>query len=170
MSNLSADFGQLLCAVVGEYEPKRPQAGKLYTFTLKDYGARRWDDSSLAQQWRDCLEDFDIIVTWNGIRFDVPFLNTRLRHRGMREVRVQHHIDLLYTSRFKLKLTSNGLDHVSRYLRCKVSKTHMQPDQWGKAMGGNVPAYRYIIRHCQRDVRVLAEVYDKIHHLIREIK
>ena len=170
MSNLNADFGQLLCACVCEYDTTKPQGGKIHTFTLHDYEDKRWDDSRLAKAWRDCMEDFDIIVTWNGIRFDVPFLNTRLRHRGMREVRLSHHIDLMYTARFKLRLASATLDHVSSFLGCKVKKTRMQPDQWGRAMGGHRPSYAYILNHCKLDVRVLAEVYDKTRHLIREIK
>jgi uncharacterized protein YprB with RNaseH-like and TPR domain len=170
MSNLSADFGQLLCACVVEYAADRPTGVNLRTFALGDYDKRRWDDRSLAVAWRDALEEYDVIVTWNGIRFDLPFLNTRLRRWGLRELRSPKHRDLMFTARYKLRLSNAKMDTVAQFLKCKVHKTPMQPEQWTMAMGGHHPSYRYIIRHCQNDVKVLAEAWAKMKHLVGEIK
>lgn len=170
MSNLAADFGQLLCACICEYKPSPPFYTGLRTFTLHDYTDRRWDDRSLAREWRNAMEEFDIIVTWNGIKFDVPFLNTRLRRWGDKEVLIKHHKDLMYTARYKLRLSNAKLDTVAQFLRCKVHKTPMQMERWTMAMGGHEPSYGYILRHCQNDVKVLAEVWEKSKHLVTEIK
>lgn len=170
MSNLSADFGQLLCACVCEYKPSAPYYTNLRTFTLKDYEKRRWDDKSLALQWRDALEQYDIVVTWNGIKFDVPFLNTRLQRWGCKEVRVQRHKDLMYTARYKLRLSSAKLETVSKFYNVEDEKTKMEPERWTMAMGGHKASYNYIIDHCKRDVKVLAQVWEKSKHLVVEIK
>lgn len=170
MSNLSADFGQLLCACICEYKPGKPFWTKMRTFQLGNYKDKRWDDKSLAREWRDALEEYDIVASWNGIKFDVPFLNTRLERHGLREVRIAHHKDLMYTARFRLRLSSNSLDNVARFTGVEASKNRMDPEQWTKAMGGHRPSYDYILGHCQRDVKVLAQVWEKTKHLITDIK
>lgn len=170
MSGLKADFGQLLCACICEYKPKAPYFTNLQTFQLRDYKGKRWDDKSLAVAWRDAMEAYDIIVTWNGIKFDVPFLNTRLERWGEHEVRVARHKDLMYTARYKLRLSNNRLDTVARFLKCPVEKTSMQPEQWTMAMGGYKPAYDYIVAHCKLDVAVLAWCWEMTKKHVTEIK
>lgn len=170
MSNLSADFGQLLCACIVEYDPHHITGANLQTFTLADYDGKRWNDKGLAKAWRDALQEYDIMVTWNGIKFDVPFLNTRLRRWGLKELRSPRHKDLLYTARYKMRLSSNRLDNVAQFLGCQVSKTPMQPEQWTMAMGGHKPSYQYIVTHCRNDVRVLAECWERMKHLVGAIE
>lgn len=170
MSNLSADYGQLLCWCNCLYDTEKEGPGKVFTYKLHDYSKHRWDDKKLAMQIRDAIESFDLIVSWNGIKFDIPFLNTRLKYWGMKEVKVKRHKDLLYTSRFKLRLSNNKLDTVARYLGCKVEKTSVDPARWTMALGGHKESYNYIIDHCQRDVKVLAEVYAQLKDVMGEVK
>jgi len=175
MSNLSADFGQLLCACTVEYNPadrKKPWAN-LQTFILRDYDNTRWDDKSLAMAWRNSLEDYDIAVTWNGIRFDVPFLETRCRRWSLKSPAIPRHKDLLYTARYKMRLHANKLDDVAEHLQIErkyhVKKTRMEPERWTMALGGHKPSYNYIITHCQNDVKVLACIWEEIKHLVTNI-
>lgn len=184
MSNLDANFGQLLCACIVEYKAPRPGSPlsatnppwtNMRTFALTNYSDKRWDDRGLAKDWRNALEDYDIIVTWNGIKFDIPFLNTRLLARWHeRELRSPRHKDLMYTARFKLRMNNATLDNVAQTLgigsKYGVAKTPMRPAQWTMAMGGHRPSYNYILRHCQNDVKVLAGVWQEIKHLAGEIK
>jgi len=170
MSNLSADYGQLLCWCHCEYDPIKDRPGKLTTFTLHDYRGKRWDDLSLAKEITTALQQYDLIVSWNGIKFDLPFLNTRLQYWKQREAKVKRHKDLLYTARYKLRLSNNKLDTVARYLGCSVEKTSVDPARWTMALGGHYPSYQYIVDHCQRDVRVLGEVYSKLKDLMGEVK
>jgi DNA polymerase elongation subunit (family B) len=183
MSNLQADFGQLLCASVCEFRPltdRQLKAGQrpwtnLRTFTLGDYANKRWDDRSLAVEWRDALQEYDIIVTWNGIKFDIPFLNTRLGRWGEKELSGGvRHKDLMYTARYKLRLASASLDNVATFLNLHekygVKKTRMEPERWTMALGGHLPSFRYILHHCELDVRVLAGAWQETKHLVTEIK
>src|SRR6266403_1464490 len=100
-SSLDAEYGQLLCAVIGEYRSEAPLAPQLKVYTLADYENCRWDDRSLACNMRDDLEQFDLVLTYNGARFDLPFLNTRLIETGERGARLRRHKDLLYVMRHK---------------------------------------------------------------------
>ena len=176
MNNLDADgWGQMLCWSRAEYQPKKDKPwANIKTFELRDYKNRRWDDRGLAVDVRDDLEQFDIVVSWNGIMFDIPFLNTRLRSYGCKEVRLNHHKDLMYTARYKLKLSSASLANVQDYLRIQqkygTAKTIMDKNHWRKAMCGVRRSYDYIIRHNVEDVKVLAAVWQEIKHLVGEIK
>ena len=176
MTNLDADgWGQLLCASVAEYggNPKRPWH-RMETFLLKDFKKRRWDDRGLALQWRNRLEAADVIVTWNGIKFDLPFLNTRLRSYGLRETRVKRHKDLMYTARFKLRLSSASLKNVQAFLRIEqrygCGKTELDKNHWRKAMTGVSASYQYIVRHNIEDVKVLACAWEELKDIAGEIK
>lgn len=179
MTNLAADgFGQLLCAVVGEYSaPQKPGQRpwkNIQVFTLDDYRRRRWDDKGLAKRWRDCLEQYDIITTWNGLTFDFKFLETRLAEHGLRGARFALHKDLLYTARYKLRLSSNSLQNVSEFYRIedryKIAKTHLDKKRWRMAIGGHEPSYQYIVHHCVNDVKVLGALWHEMKGLITEIK
>ena len=114
------------------------------------------------------------VVTWNGLKFDVPFLETRLRRWGLGPLAIARHKDLLYTARYKLRLHANKLDDVAEHLGVRrkygVAKTKLEPERWTMALGGHEPSYRYIVTHCQEDVKVLACVWQEIKHLVTEIK
>lgn len=174
MSNLNADFGQLLCAGIAEYQDGKVPWKNVQIFTLQDYDGDRWRDGGLARKWRDALQKYDIVVTWNGIKFDIPFLNTRLQRWGSKEVMLGKHKDLMYTARFKMRLHSASLESVSSHLRINdkygIAKTKMTPERWTMALGGHKPSYGYIIKHCVLDVKVLAAVWQEIKHLVTDIK
>jgi len=173
MTNLNPKFGQLLCACVLAYNPEDDRGGRLTTLVLDDYVTQRWDDSGLARAWRDEIEQYDIIVTWNGKHFDLPFLDARLGEYGLRPLQAPRHEDLMFTFRRHLRcmhIANSKLDTVARHLRLPVQKTPMIPQQWVKAIGGHRPSYDRIITHCEHDVRVLAAAWPRAKHLVREIK
>ena len=170
-SNLQADYGQLLCGCILEYDPnKKTGFGKMHTFELPDYKGKRYDDKKLAMQVRDQLHRYDIIVGYNSYQFDLPFLNTRLEQWNCKGCLPRRHIDLMYTVRYKLRLHSSSLLSAQHALRLTESKTSIKPTAWVRAMGGDHASYRYIIDHCKKDVKVLCELFVKTKHLIREIK
>jgi len=166
MTNLNADYGQLLCWCICEYDTKKPYYTNMRTFKLHDYKNARWDDSGLAKDIKEAMSEYDLVVSWNGRRFDIPFLNTRLEDAQLDTYKVNRHLDLLYTSRFKLKLSNNKLDTVSKYLKAPANKTFLDPVTWRRAMGGDKKSYEYIIKHCQIDVAILAHVYHRLRPMI----
>lgn len=159
---LDARFGQLLCGVVGAHNSADPEEPILRTYTLADYEDERWDDQALAKGLRDELERFDLIVTYNGARFDIPFLNTRLKRHRLRGVRVARHKDLLYVMRGRFRLNSNRLEVVEEFVLGQRAKTRLDPEVWRKAIMGHEESYAYVVDHCQQDVAVLARLWNEI--------
>lgn len=174
-TGLTADgWDQMLCACIAEYKPTGKQPwGKIQTFTLKDYKNKRWCDKELAHNLEKALDKFDIVVSWNGIRFDEPFQRTRLAEYGLHMRPYKRHKDLMFTAKFKLRMSSASLDRVSDFLgvyaKYNCKKTKLDRIQWRKAICGHEASYRYIVRHCQEDVKVLAAVWEELRPLISKI-
>ena len=174
-TGLTADgWDQLLVGCIASYNPtgKKPW-GRVQTFTLGDYKNKRWDDKQLGLDIARAANKFDIIVTWNGIRFDEPFHRTRLIEYGVQMKPYNRHKDLMFTAKFKLRMSSASLDRVSDFLgvyeKYNCKKTKLDRIQWRKAICGHEASYRYIVRHCQEDVKVLAAVWEELRPLISKI-
>lgn len=166
MSNLNADFGILLCGVVKEYQ------GKSVILRLDDMPGYKKDmgsDRLLAIALREAIQPFDIIVTYNGRRFDVPYLNSRLAKYEEPPLERQKHIDLLYTVRYGLKLHSASLNSVQQFFELPTAKTQMEAARWIRALTGSKTDFDYIVDHCVKDVKLLEEVFNRVKHLVRNI-
>lgn len=161
---LDADFGQLLCGVIGEYRTEAPCEPNLLVYELEDFKspAGRCNDRDLAVRIRDRLEEYDLVIGYNSVRFDRPFLDTRLTAYKERGVRIQRHKDLLYTMRGKFRLGSNSLKNVGKFLFGDTIKTEMSKTCWRQAHAGLRASYDEVIYHCQQDVIELARVWDEI--------
>lgn len=182
-SGLDADgWNTVLCGCIVEYQPPTFADGKLTkppwtnlrTFRREQYKDELWDDYYLARAIMKAIQEYDICVSWNGIKFDESFLETRLREYGIHGQRWKRHKDALYTARYKLRMSSNTLDNVADfhhvYRKYGVKKTKLDRHRWRMAIRGNKQAYQYVVSHCQEDVRVLACVWEEIKDLVNEIK
>lgn len=172
-SNLSADYGIVLCGVIKSVHNGKPTI--LRWDEQRSFKKKPWDDKELIVSIREELEKHDIIVSYNGKRFDVPFLNARLLHYGERTLKPMKHVDLYYITRWKFNISRNSLDNLSQFLDIEDRKTKIDGNLWVRALvGAGKPkgkkAMDYIIDHCIKDVLVLEECYMKVKDLINYIK
>lgn len=171
MSNLDANFGQVLCAVVkterGDTNIVRfdNQVAHLNGFNSL------YTDRETVLAIRSLLESFvgDIWVSYNGKKFDIPFLDTRLLIHGERPVTQGMHLDPLYIARYKLRLNNNRLDTVAKALGVDSSKTAIEPGYWIPALRGDRASMDYVVDHCVRDVAVLEEVFNKLRPFVDKV-
>lgn len=155
-TNLSADFGVVLCGVV------KPGHGKPIVFRADKLNPKwdtaRDDDSAVVKAIVAELSKHDIWVAHNGAKFDVPFLRTRLLRWGLEQLPNAKLIDPVWLARNKLRMSFNSLGQVANLLSCNT-KTEVRPDQWLRAsLGGCRKAMDYIVKHCVADVLVLEQV------------
>ena len=160
--NWGADLGVIFCMgwkVLGE--------SKVHIESLWD--TRRsdeLDDKELCLRMRKILEDADLLITYNGIQCDIPFLQTRLLHHGLDPLVPTAHKDVYYTARHKLKLSRNRLYDVQTFLGLKNEKSPVNLIQWLRALIGNKKAQQEILYHCKQDVLVLEDAYMKLRPLM----
>lgn len=154
-TNLSADFGVLLCAAI------KPAGRNVRIFRADVYPAwkkRRSDDREVLADIVAELDRFDIWIIHNGARFDVPFLRTRLLKHGLAPLPSKKLIDPVLLARNKLRMSYNGLDQIANHLGVN-RKTEVKPDMWLRAsLDGDREAMDYIVRHCVNDVLTLEDV------------
>lgn len=155
-TNLTADFGVVLCGVVkgDATEPKIFRADDLN----RRWRAKRSDDSAVVKAIVAELEQYDIWIAHNGAKFDVPYLRSRLLRHGAGELPVKKLVDPVLLARNKLRLSYNSLEKVADHLGCN-SKTTVDPSMWLRAaLDGEREAMDYIVEHCVQDVLVLEKV------------
>lgn len=77
---------------------------------------RDGDDLMVVVDTIKAIEKADLIVTFNGRKFDEKVLNTRALHHGLPSIRYPKHIDLMQEVKKKFRFPSNSMQNISMYL------------------------------------------------------
>jgi uncharacterized protein YprB with RNaseH-like and TPR domain len=115
----------------------------------------------------------DVIVTWAGAGFDIPFLTTRLLKHGLdpQQFLGKTCIDLNEIVKRHLRLTFTYLDHVCEFFNVERKDMLMGldvPFLYVKAMEGDTSALKRIKQHCLDDLRVTRELFLKLKPLLKQ--
>ena len=163
-SNLSADFGMILCVgykVVGEGRPR--------VLSILDYNETNplRAEKRLLKDISAVLLSADVWVYQFGMYYDLPFVNSRLLYHGLPVLPPNFPaVDTWKVSRNRLKLRNNRLVTISEFLGTKDEKNPIKGEQWIRALAGHRPSMGYIVDHCRLDVLVLEEVYLRLRPLV----
>lgn len=158
----NADTGFIICYVIKEYH-KNKYYESCITKKDVDLGSFKLD-TNVVRNLVDDMKRFDVLVTFNGSRFDIPYSRTRaLKHKfDYPKYGDIKHIDLYYMVKYKLKLGHNSLESACRLFGIK-GKNHVDFAIWQRAGYGDEKALAYILNHCRKDVRDCTEkLYDRI--------
>ncbi len=117
------------------------------------------------------LNEFEIVTTWNGRFFDLPFLTTRLLAHKLdpRPFIRMRHIDLNEVVKNRLKLTFTYLDHVCDFFGIEKKRGTMGmdvPRLYVKALEGDRKALGAIREHCLDDLQATRKVYLRLKPLL----
>ncbi len=159
-SNLDADFGKTICFGYKFKGQKYPNSISVLDDPnfLKN---NKFNDFYVLKMCSEVFSKADVVCSWYGKRFDVPFLNTRLLFNKLPPLPPIIHIDGWEIARYGLKFHSNRLESVSSFLNIE-EKTKLRPEIWSDAISGHKDSIKYIIEHCLQDVVVLEQAYEKI--------
>jgi uncharacterized protein YprB with RNaseH-like and TPR domain len=128
------------------------------------------NDRDLVNAYARALEEYDILVSWNGKLFDIPVISARLAYHRLRPLIKGKHIDAMYyASGGSMRLGRRSLQSVSEYFNTDNRKSPLSVRIWDKAMSGSEPDYQLIKEHCDADVLVLREVFDALKEQIANI-
>ncbi len=165
-SNLSADFGIVLCVGFKEVDGPTPQVYNILDYTTTDKDLIRAEKRLLVDVSSRLL-DCDVWLTHYGTWYDIVFVNTRLLYHKLPIIPPTFaHLDTWKIARNRLKLRNNRLITISEFLGTQEEKNAIKPEQWIRALGGHKPSMAYIVEHCRRDVVVLEEVYQRLRPLV----
>lgn len=77
---------------------------------------RTGNDLHVVVSMIEAIQSADLIVTFNGKKFDVKLLNTRALFWGLPPIKYPKHIDLMQDAKRQFKFPSNSMQNISMYL------------------------------------------------------
>jgi uncharacterized protein YprB with RNaseH-like and TPR domain len=121
-------------------------------------------DKDLTKELIDTINKFDRVITYYGIRFDIPFIKTRAEKWGLDfpAYRDLWQTDVYFIAKANLLLHSTRLMHVCDLLGIPNKEHKLIPDIWMKAKSGHVPSLEWIFTHCQEDVTSLEMAHERL--------
>jgi len=152
-TGLKANFDIMLCYSI------KPRGEKgIITRSILDYEWSMKGEKALVRQLIKDIKRFDMLVTYNGTYYDIPFIRSRALRHGLKppEYMELYHRDLYFVAKSRLSAHRKNLGTVAPLVGVR-GKTDIDPKNWEAAVFGDKRAIREIIRHNIGDVEVLAE-------------
>jgi len=119
------------------------------------------DDSRIVASLWKLLDEADIVIAHNGVKFDVPNLLTRFVVNDMTPPSPFQNIDTLKVARRQFGFTHNSLNALAKIFGFDV-KLETNFDLWKKSVDGDKQALKYMEEYNVEDVRLLEQVYLKL--------
>jgi len=122
-------------------------------------------DKRLVRELLDELQNIDIVITYYGTRFDLPFFRSRTLYWGydFPAYGSIYHFDVYYRARALLCTHRKSLDAVTTFLGIE-GKTHLRIGDWFKAAYGNEAMLKIILEHNLQDVIILEKLFDRLEY------
>lgn len=124
------------------------------------------DDKQLLKGIWKLIDDADIIITQNGVSFDIKKLNARFVLNGMPPPSSFKHVDTKRIASKKFAFTSNKLEYMTNKLCTKYKKLKHNKfsgfELWSECLKGNLEAWNEMEKYNKYDVLSLEELYLKL--------
>lgn len=149
--NQVVQSGYVLCWAAKWLDQK-----KLHYRSLKDSS-----EEDMLQGIYDLVNEADIVIHYNGDRFDMPTLNKEFALFDLDPPAPYQSIDLLKVVRKNFRLESNKMDYVCQMfgLGEKVSVTF---ELWRDCIAGDRKAWALMKKYNKQDVLLLESLYERL--------
>jgi DNA polymerase elongation subunit (family B) len=137
-------------------------AAKWYQEDEIFYRDERKGTERMVRAIHKLLSEADVVITYNGLKFDIPMLNNEFIKLRLDPIKPQKHIDLYRTARSQFKLASNKLAYVARYLGLGDKVENKGFKLWLGCMAGNKDDWALMQEYNIGDVTLLEKVYDAL--------
>lgn len=122
------------------------------------------DDKKILQKLWNLLDEADIVITQNGIKFDHKKINARFIINGMKPPSPFKMVDTLVIAKKHFAFTSNKLEYLSNTLNKKFRKLTKERkfngfELWKQCLAGNRDAWAEMKKYNVRDVYALEETF-----------
>lgn len=115
----------------------------------------------MVQNMHKLLNQADVVVHYNGSRFDIPTLNKEFLELGMLPPAPYKQVDLLRTARQQFRFPSNKLDYIAQALGLGKKHRHEGFELWIKCMNRDKEAWQTMEKYNVQDVVLLEKVYQR---------
>jgi len=108
------------------------------------------------------LDSADVVVHYNGLKFDIPTLNKEFIRYGFTPPSPYKQLDLLQVCRRTFRFESNKLAYVSDALSIGSKVKHEGFELWIKCMENEPKALKRMEKYNKGDVRLLEKLYRRL--------
>jgi len=121
----------------------------------------RNDPVSMHRNLHELLCKADVVVSYNGKKFDIPWVQTGFVTYGMRPPTFAH-IDLLHVVRRQFKFPSYKLEYVVKALGVGEKTPNAGFDLWKRCMAGDQDAWKLMEEYNINDTLLLDKLYNRV--------
>ena len=159
-SSLVADFG--FCIGWKILDNDDNMYGRMVT--KEEVLGLKTPDKYLMKELIETLKNFDIMYTYNGTRFDFPFVRTRsvINKLDFPTFGSLKHKDVYYIVKNKFRLHRKSLEVACEMLLGNSNKTHWMGKHWIGAVQGKTESWGFIDDHCEKDVKDLKKLTEYV--------
>jgi len=156
---LKADFGIVLTWCVKFKGDKHIYSAIINKKDLEN----RTFDKRIIKELLDVLENVDVVVTYYGTNFDIPFLRTRAERWRLPFPKFGYiyHWDLYYKVKRLFATHRKSLGVITHFLGIE-GKTPLDPELWFIAKYGDTKALKQILEHNEQDVIILEKLHERL--------
>jgi len=158
-TSLDASYGRLICVCFKFFDEDEVRSRSI-RWVRQEPALLDW----VVQQY----SQVGVLVTHNGRAFDFAYINARLMQHGMPPLEPIKHVDLLYQAK-KLRTRGSSLDATAKDLKFKYQKYEVPAWRWVLAAEGDKESIAEIVKHCEQDVRMTQEEFERLEPLIVRI-
>lgn len=128
----------------------------------KVYYASIYDNTKeeMLEQVHAMMDEADVIVHYNGKKFDIPTLNREFVLNRMAPPSPSKQVDVLEHVKRRFRFPSNKLDYVSNALGVGNKHKHEGHTLWIKCMNMVPAAWATMKKYNVQDIKILEKVYD----------
>ena len=123
---------------------------------------RTWRDEDMYETLANLLNEADVIVTYNGDKFDLKHINREFVTRCIRPPRPCASVDLLQVVRKRFNFPHNRLDYVCSKLLGETKLETGGFDLWPRFMDSDPKAERLMKRYNIKDTVLTEKLYLKL--------
>lgn len=167
-TNLKANFGFMLTWCL-----KLDDGKILYDVVKREEATNpKKFDKRILKSLIEALKQVDVVVTYNGTNYDIPFVRTRCMMQGIKgfpKMGEKKHIDVYFQVKSKMNLHRKSLDSACEAIGIK-GKTPIEWSAWRAASVGHPPALRQVLAHNKGDVVILEELFDALQPFARSTR
>lgn len=116
----------------------------------------------MIKRMHNLLTTADVVLHYNGKRFDIPHLNREFLLAGLTPPSPFQQIDLYQVVKKRFAFPSNKLAYVSKALGLEGKVQHEGHELWIKCMAGDKHAWKTMMEYNQQDVILLEQMYEKL--------
>lgn len=129
--------------------------------------AKNEDDERIIRRIWSLLDEADVVIAHNALRFDIPRLNTRFLQYGLNPPSPYDIIDTLAHCKKRFSFSSNRLNYINAVLGLEVKAETGGFDLWAQCMEGNPLALKTMEDYNIQDVKILEDLYLKLRPWIK---